>query len=81
VLGSNVYLLLLVVLLFTLPIRVPAPAGLAQPGSAVPTVEDVPDLVELDRRVTAAFNAKDAGLAVEDEADSLVGTARPLVGA
>ena len=81
VLGSNAYALILVILLFTLPIRTAVPGSSQVPGSARPTVENVPDLVEIDRRVTAAFNAKDAGLAVEDEADALVETARPLVGA
>jgi alpha-1,2-mannosyltransferase len=77
VLGSNAYVLLLVILLFTVPIRVSTPAASSVPGSAAPTVEDVPDLVEIDRRVTAAFDAKDAGLPVDE---SLAGE-RPLVGA
>jgi alpha-1,2-mannosyltransferase len=70
-LGSNAYVLLLVVLLFTLPIRTPTPAASAIEGSAAPTVEDVPDLVDIDRRVTAAFSAKEAVVPVEDK--TLVG--------
>jgi alpha-1,2-mannosyltransferase len=60
VLGSNAYVIILVILLFTLPIRVAQPAGGVVPGAAEPTGEDVPDLVDLDRKVTAAFDAKDA---------------------
>ena len=77
VLGSNAYVLILVILLFTVPIRVATPASSSVLGTAAPTVEDVPDLVEIDRRVTAAFDAKDAGLSVDE---SLEGE-RPLVGA
>ncbi len=60
-LGSNAYVLVLIILLFTLPIRV---ADAVRPGrwpaTAEPTGEDVPDLAEIDRKVTAAFDAKDA---------------------
>jgi alpha-1,2-mannosyltransferase len=59
-LGSNAYVLVLIILLFTLPIRVVTPAAGAVGGSAEPTGEDVPDLAEIDRKVTAAFDAKDA---------------------
>jgi alpha-1,2-mannosyltransferase len=59
-LGSNAYVLVLIILLFTLPIRVAAPAAGAVEGTAEPTDEDVPDLAEIDRKVTAAFDAKDA---------------------
>jgi alpha-1,2-mannosyltransferase len=75
-LGGNAYILLMIALLITLPIREPAtessgPARLTNPASSTgPVVEDVPDLVEIDRRVSAAFDAKDAGE-----------PSRPLVGA
>jgi alpha-1,2-mannosyltransferase len=81
VVGSNAYVLVMVALLVALPIREPADTGSAQLGSGEPNVEDVPDLVEIDRRVTAAFDAKDAGRPVEEESGPLVETARPLVGA
>ena len=61
--------LLMIALLIALPIREPAdaasgPARSANPASSTgPVVEDVPDLVEIDRRVSAAFDAKDAGAA------------------
>jgi alpha-1,2-mannosyltransferase len=76
-LGSNVYALLLCGLLVGLPVRQSSPSGSAVTGDGGPTAEDVPDLVDLDRRVTAAFDAKDAGLPVR------VGTGadRPLVDA
>lgn len=75
--GSNAYILLMIGLLIGLPIREPAdastgPARSADPGQSTgPAVEDVPDLVEIDRKVSAAFDAKDAGAAER----------RPLVGA
>jgi alpha-1,2-mannosyltransferase len=77
---SNAYAFLQIALLVALPLREPADAASAVPGPTRPTVEDVPDLVEIDRRVTAAFDAKDAGLPVDD-ADPLAGSTRPLVGA
>jgi alpha-1,2-mannosyltransferase len=77
---SNAYALLQIALLVALPLREPADAASAVPGPTRPTVEDVPDLVEIDRRVTAAFDAKDAGLPVDD-AEALAGSSRPLVGA
>jgi alpha-1,2-mannosyltransferase len=76
---SNAYTLLQIALLVALPLREPADAASAVPGPSRPTVEDVPDLVEIDRRVTAAFDAKDAGLPVEEP--ELAGPSRPLVGA
>jgi alpha-1,2-mannosyltransferase len=79
--GSNAYVLAMIGLLIWLPLRRQAEEPGTVSGDARPTVEDVPDLVELDRRVTAAFQAKDAGLPVEGEADPLVEPARPLVGA
>ena len=75
-LGGNAYVLLMIALLITLPIREPAdatsgPARSANPATSTgPVAEDVPDLVEIDRRVSAAFDAKEAGTAE-----------RPLVGA
>ena len=75
-LGSNAYVLLMVVMLVALPIREPSDAASAQPGTAVPVVEDVPDLAEIDRRVNAAFNAKDAGRSVDDEAGALIQAGR-----
>ncbi|GAA2380943.1 glycosyltransferase family 87 protein [Dactylosporangium salmoneum] len=82
--GSNAYILLMIGLLFGLPIREPADTGAAQrpsedPGrSSGPAVEDVPDLVDLDRKVTAAFDAKD----VDGTMRSVGGEpSRPLVGA
>jgi alpha-1,2-mannosyltransferase len=59
VLGSNAYVILLVMMLFVVPIRTPASAGGAVERSGAPTAADVPDLAELDRKVTAAFDAKD----------------------
>nr|BFE62710.1 hypothetical protein GCM10020063_072360 [Dactylosporangium thailandense] len=74
--GSNAYILLMIGLLFGLPIREPADTGASQrpsgePGEAGgPSVEDVPDpdLVEIDRKVTEAFHAREE-------------PRRPLVGA
>lgn len=61
VLGSNVYALILVGLLVGLPLReYPGPES-GRLGRRSPAAEDVPDLVDLDRQVTAAFKAKDAG--------------------
>jgi alpha-1,2-mannosyltransferase len=65
VLGSNAYVLVMVALLIGLPVRESARRMRGVPGSRRPTEQDVPDLVELDRRVTAAFEAKDAGLPVD----------------
>jgi alpha-1,2-mannosyltransferase len=79
--GGNAYVLAMVGLLVWLPLRGPADETGPVSRDERPTVEDVPDLVELDRRVTAAFQAKDAGLPVEGETDPLVEPARPLVGA
>lgn len=85
--GSNAYILLMIGLLFGLPIREPADTGAgvtpsSDPGrSTGPAVEDVPDLVEIDRRVAAAFDAKDAGGSVRSESRKGVEPARPLVGA
>jgi alpha-1,2-mannosyltransferase len=85
--GSNAYILLMIGLLVGLPIREPAEAsaGLTRSAdpdhSTGPVAEDVPDLVEIDRRVRAAFDAKDAGRTVGDEAGKGVEPARPLVGA
>ncbi|MGI5244644.1 glycosyltransferase 87 family protein [Dactylosporangium sp. CA-139066] len=85
--GGNAYILLMIVLLFALPIREPADSGAGQglsadPGrSTGPAVEDVPDLVDLDRKVSAAFDAKDVGGTVRSEAGPNVEPARPLVGA
>jgi len=85
--GSNAYILLMIGLLIALPIREPAETGAgtglsADPGrSTGPAVEDVPDLVDIDRRVTAALDAKDPGGAVRREAGPGVEPARPLVGA
>lgn len=67
VLGSNAYVIIEVILLFTLPIRVRTTGGSDVVAGAAPSVEDAPDLVELDRKVTAAFDA------AESE--------RPLIGA
>jgi alpha-1,2-mannosyltransferase len=74
VLGSNAYVLLMVIFMFTLPIRERSPLSNEVEGSASPTVEDVPDLVELDRKVTAAFDAKDAGRPAD--AGKLVGAGK-----
>jgi alpha-1,2-mannosyltransferase len=85
--GSNAYILLMIGLLFGLPIRERADASTGtvpsgEPGhSSGPAVEDVPDLVDIDRRVTAAFDAKDAGGAVGGKSGKGVKPARPLVGA
>ncbi|UWZ38254.1 DUF2029 domain-containing protein [Dactylosporangium roseum] len=85
--GGNAYILLMIGLLIGLPIREPAdastgPARSADPGhSTGPAVEDVPDLVEIDRRVRAAFDAKDAGAAVGGKPGDGVAPSRPLVGA
>ncbi|WP_432836264.1 glycosyltransferase 87 family protein [Dactylosporangium sp. CA-092794] len=85
--GSNAYILLMIGLLFGLPIREPADTGSGQglssePGrSSGPAVEDVPDLVEIDRNVNAAFHAVGAGGAVRGEPGPGVEPARPLVGA
>jgi alpha-1,2-mannosyltransferase len=85
--ASNAYILLMIGLLFALPIREPADTGTGQarssdPGrSTGPAVEDVPDLVEIDRQVTAAFHAKDAGGTVRSETRPGVEPSRPLVGA
>ncbi|GAA4247774.1 hypothetical protein GCM10022255_024980 [Dactylosporangium darangshiense] len=85
--GSNAYILLMIGLLFALPIREPADTGAGQgpssdPGrSTGPAVEDVADLVELDRKVTAAFDAKNVDGTVRSEAGPGVEPSRPLVGA
>ncbi|UWZ46392.1 DUF2029 domain-containing protein [Dactylosporangium matsuzakiense] len=85
--GSNAYILLMIGLLFGLPIREPADTGADQrpagePGEAGgPNVEDVPDLVDIDRKVTAAFDAKDPDGSVRTESGSGLGPRRPLVGA
>lgn len=65
IIGSNLYALLLCYLLVGVPLRRPFAAGSPVAGSGQPTAEAVPDLIDLDRRVTAAFDAKDAGLPVE----------------
>ncbi|MBT8224361.1 MAG: DUF2029 domain-containing protein [Dactylosporangium sp.] len=72
VVGSNVYVFLLVFLLVALPLRKPAPTDTVAPGGARPTAADVPDLVELDRKVTAAFHAREAGLPVDRVPEPLV---------
>jgi alpha-1,2-mannosyltransferase len=66
-LGSNAYVLVMIGLLLGLPIRERVDASPSRLAAGHPTAADVPDLVELDRRVTAAFDAKDAGLPVEAE--------------
>ncbi len=60
-LGSNLYALLLCVLLVGLPVRQPTATGTPVVSSRPPDATDAPDLVDLDRRVTAAFDARDAG--------------------
>jgi len=66
-LGSNAYVIIEVIMLFTLPIRVGAGSGSGVASGAAPSVEEAPDLVELDRKVTAAFDAAESD--------------RPLIGA
>jgi alpha-1,2-mannosyltransferase len=80
IIGSNLYVYLLCGVMIGLPLRRAKGAGSSVSGSGHPVVADVPDLVDLDRRVTAAFDAKDAGLPAAAAGD-LVGAARPLVGA
>jgi len=65
IVGSNACVLVMLALLVGLPVREPSASSSSPPGSRRPIEQDVPDLVELDRRVTAAFDAKDAGLPVE----------------
>jgi alpha-1,2-mannosyltransferase len=67
VLGSNAYVIIEVILLFTLPIRVRSASGSDVAGGASPSVEEAPDLVEIDRKVSAAFDAAESD--------------RPLIGA
>jgi len=66
-LGSNAYVIIEVILLFTLPIRQRVAGGSDVTGGGAPSVEEAPDLVEIDRKVSAAFDAADSD--------------RPLVGA
>lgn len=77
-LGSNLYVLLMCALMLGLPLRQLADTGSATGRRGRPTVADLPDLVELDRQVNAAFNAKDAGLPVPEGFEE---APRPLVGA
>ncbi len=77
--GSNAYVWLSLVVLVALPVT-PAPAPAAVPRSARP-VQDVPDLVELDRRLAVTLDPKRPRVPVQDEAVALVEPARPLVGA
>lgn len=82
--GSNLYALLLCALLIGLPLRQLVGGGSGVRGSSRPTVEDVPDLVDLDRKVNEAFDARDAaGLgsgARTGAPHPLAEEQRPLVG-
>jgi alpha-1,2-mannosyltransferase len=69
--GSNMYALLFCVFLVGLPLRRATQPGSAARGADRPPVEDVPDLVDLDRRVTAAFDATDAARTVDAMAQPL----------
>lgn len=75
-LGANLYVGLLCVLLVVLPLRRRPGTQTATDLAGRPTAADLPDLVDLDRKVNAAFEAKDAGMLEDSLAQE-----RPLVGA
>jgi alpha-1,2-mannosyltransferase len=79
-LGANLYVGLLCGLLIVLPLRQRRGTQTMTGTAGRPTAADLPDLVDLDRKVNAAFDAKDAGLPLEDsltESRSLVGARQP----